>query len=417
MQKKVMAQAVAAVILGMVAGGASASGFQLLEQNASGLGNAYAGSAISAENASVLYYNPAAISMLPGVNVSSGVVALKPSYKFKNDGSSNYPAATGSDGGDAGGVFYLPNLYITGQINSKWSAGIGFNSPFGLRTSYDDDWTGRFQSKMFDIKTYNINPTVAYKVTDKVALGFGLDWQRMSAQYTRALATVASAYQATEVKLDVTNDAWGWNAGMTYKPSETIDIGMSYRSRVTHHLDGSLNSSNQSIYANTNAEVTMTLPDTTILSVSQKLNDRWVMLGDVSRTSWSTVDKVLILSGSGNLIQVLDANFRDTWRFALGGNYKINDRWKWKVGVAYDQSPVRGAEERLVSLPDNNRYWISTGVQWKADEHSTLDFGVAYVWIPKDKIESDGASAYRGTVLGSYVGNIPLVGLQYTASY
>lgn len=81
-----------------------AAGFQLLEQNASGLGNAYAGSGVNAENASVLYFNPAAMTYLPGSNVSGSVTAIRPSFKFRNDGRSTTPLATrGSNGGDAGG--------------------------------------------------------------------------------------------------------------------------------------------------------------------------------------------------------------------------------------------------------------------------------------------------------------------------
>jgi long-chain fatty acid transport protein len=418
MQKKLMAQAVSAVLGVAFAGAAQASGFQLAEQNASGLGNAYAGSAVVGENASTVYYNPAAMSKLSGNNISFGTNVLKPSYKFKDDGSRNSPATAGTNGGDAGGVFYLPNFYATSQINDKWYAGIGVNSPFGLRTSYEADWVGRFQSKVFDIKTYNVNPSVAYKANDKWSFGFGIDWQRMQAQYTRAAATLPyPGYQSTDVRLDVTSDAWGWNSGVTFKPSQTMDIGLSYRSRVIHHLHGDLYSSNSAVKANSSARVDMTLPDTYILSVSQQLNERWTMLGDISRTNWSTVDKVLIEDGSGNLVQVLNANFRDTWRIALGGTYKINDQWKWKYGVAYDQSPVRGVEERLVSLPDNNRFWVTTGAQWTVDEHSTLDAGLAYIYIPKDRTESNQTATYQGNVVGTYTGSIMILGVQYSVKF
>lgn len=418
MQKKVMAQAVAAVLGVTLAGAAQASGFQLLEQNASGLGNAYAGSAVVGENASTVYYNPAAMTKLTNTNISFGTNVLKPSYKFKDDGSSNYPTATGSNGGDAGGVFYLPNFYATSQIDDKWYAGIGVNSPFGLRTSYDADWAGRYQSKLFDIKTYNVNPSIAYKANDKWSFGFGVDWQRMQAQYTRAAAASPSTVvQNTDVRLDVQDDAWGWNTGVTFKPSQTMDIGLSYRSRVIHHLHGDLYSSNNAVTPSSAARVAMTMPDTFILSVSQQLNERWTMLGDISRTNWSTVDKVLIERGDSSVVQVLNANFRDTWRIALGGTYKINDQWKWKYGLAYDQSPVRGVEERLVSLPDNNRYWVTTGAQWTVDEHSTLDAGLAYIYIPKDRTESNQTATAQGNVVGTYTGSILILGVQYSVKF
>jgi long-chain fatty acid transport protein len=427
MQNKLFAQAALAIVGAAITGGASASGFQLQEQNASGLGNAYAGSAAVAEDASTVYYNPAGMARLAGINVSGGVNVLKPSYKFRDDGSSDAPAVTGSNSGDAGGVFYLPTLYSTWQLDDKWFAGIGMGSPFGLKTQYDRDWVGRFQSLDFQIKTYNINPSLAYKATDKLSLGFGLDWERMEATFTRDAAVAASysAYntqaQSTEITLDVSGQAWGWNTGVLYKLTPKTDLGFSYRSKMFEKLKGDLNSSNQTIAQSTTSSVSMTLPDTYILSVAQQLDERWQLLGDVSRTNWSSVDQVLIMytSGakSGSVAQVLDANFRDTWRFAVGGTYKVNDNWKLKSGLAYDQSPVRGSEERLVSLPDNNRYWYTAGAQWKIDKTSTIDLGLAYIHIHKTRIESNESSSASGYVVGAYAGSIVIVGLQYSAHF
>ncbi|MDP5241067.1 outer membrane protein transport protein [Uliginosibacterium sp. 31-16] len=425
MQGRVIVQAAAlAVGLGFI-GGASASGFQLLEQNASGLGNAYAGSAVVGENASVVFYNPAAMTKLNGGNISAGLTLIKPSYKFKNDGSSNGSAATGGDGGDAGGIAGLPNLYASWQLSDKWFAGIGVGSPFGLKTEYNHDWAGRFQSQTFDIKTYNVNPSLAVKATDSISLGFGANYQRMEALYQRNAATLNGVTQAAIVTLEATSEAYGWNAGATIKLSPSTELGFSYRSKMFHNLEGTLSSNNQAVSQNAFAKADITLPDTYTFSVAQQISERWEMLGDVSRTNWSTVDKVDIVRTSdagagkpaGSVAQQLDANFRDTWRIALGGNYKIDDNWKWKYGIAYDQSPVRGVEERLVSLPDNNRYWLSTGIQWKFDKSTLVDVGVAYLYIPEDKVDANQSSAYRGRVAGSYDGSIIILGAQMTRTF
>lgn len=414
MQRKTEIWTLVALLGTVVAGNASASGFQLLEQNVSGLGNAYAGSAVVGENASTVFYNPAAMTKLPGGNFSAGLTVLKPSYKFKDDGS----ATSGSAGGDAGNWAYLPNLYSTWQVNDKLFAGVGFGSTFGLRTEYEPDWIGRYQSVVFDIKTYNVNPSLAYKLTDSLSFGAGLNWQRMEVNYERKAATVNAATQATSVVLDANGETLGWNAGVTFKPSQSTEMGFSYRSKMFHNLKGSLTSSNQAVAQDVFSSADITLPDTYILSVSQQISERWTMLGDLSRTNWSSIDKVAIMrtSGaqSGTVAQTLDVNFRDVWRVALGGTYKINDSWKWKYGVAYDQSPVRGTEERLVSLPDNNRYWFSTGAQWKMDKASTVDLGVAYLHIPTDRTVSNQTSSARGSVVGDYKGSIVIFGAQYS---
>ncbi|MDQ7989366.1 MAG: outer membrane protein transport protein [Candidatus Dactylopiibacterium sp.] len=425
MEMKKIARLVGLLGCAGFAGHAAASGFQLLEQNASGLGNAYAGSAASAENASVQFYNPAALTELPGGNVSAGLTLIRPSFRFRDTGSSNAPAAAGGNGGDAGGIEKLPNFYASWQLADRWFAGLGMGAPFGLKTDYEPDWAGRFQTQLFEIKTYNVNPSLAFKATEKLSVGVGLNYQRLEALYQRQAATMSPllpssawpAVQNTQVTLDATGEAWGWNAGVLFKPAPATTVGFSYRSKMFYNLGGTLKSTNQLVSPDAHATADLTLPDTYILSVAQKLDERWEMLGDISRTNWSSVNEVPILRANGTLAQTLETRFRDTWRVALGGTYKVNDQWKWKYGVAYDQSPVRGAEERLLSLPDNNRYWLTTGVQWAADKTTTLDLGMSYIYIPDTKVHAEHTSAGQGRVVGNYDGSIILLGAQLSKRF
>lgn len=400
---------------------ALASGFQLLEQNASGLGNAYAGSGAIAEDASTVFYNPGAMSRLKGGNISGGIAVIRPSYKFKDDGSSNTPAPTGSNGGDAGALAALPNAYATWQLGERWFAGLGMGAPFGLKTEYSDDWAGRFQSQTFDIKTYNLNPSLAYQLSPKISIGLGLNYQKMEARYVRSAAVVNALTQSTQLTLDADSDALGWNAGALFALSETMDIGFSYRSKMFHRLEGTLSSTSQLVSPDVSAAANITLPDTYALSIAQRISERWTMLGDISRTNWSSIDQVAInrTSGAqaGQTAQVLEAKFRDTWRVALGGKYMLSNALFWKYGVAYDQSPVRGSEERLLSLPDNNRYWFSTGLNWKADETTSLDIGAAYIYIPDSKVDADQSSKGRGHVVGQYRGSIFILGAQLSKRF
>ena len=160
-----------AAILALSAGSAVASAFQLLEQNASGLGNAYAGSAAVADNASTIFFNPAGMTQLQPREISAGLTAVLTSYEFTNSGSST-GALTGS-GGDPGGLGLIPNGYLSWALNKDLYVGVGFGAPFGLKTDYDNPWLGGAQAIKFDIKTYNINPSIAYRVNNMVSLGFG----------------------------------------------------------------------------------------------------------------------------------------------------------------------------------------------------------------------------------------------------
>ena len=144
------------------------------------------------------------------------------------------------------------------------------------------------------------------------------------------------------------------------------------------------------------------------------------MLGDVSRTGWSSIPQVdIINTTSGALQQTLDTNYRNTWRVALGANYQYNDAFKLKFGVAYDQTPVKGADTRLTSLPDNNRVWLSMGGQYRFSKASVLDVGVAYLYLRDPSISNNQTTSTpsRGLVSGTYSGNVWVIGTQYSHSF
>lgn len=306
--------------------------------------------------------------------------------------------------------------------------GVGFSAPFGLSTAYDPTWVGRFQSISFDIKTYNINPSIAYRLNDKLSIGFGVNWQRMEAEYVR-MAAVAhpsnpalnSLVQNTKVTLDADDDSWGWNAGVLFDVSPTTRIGVSYRSTVKHTLEGTLKSTNQAVSPDVTAKADVELPDTLIISAVQKLNDKWTMVGDLSWTGWSSVQTVLIIRTSGALpgstAQTLETKFRDTWRVAFGGIYQYSGNLDLKFGIAYDQTPVKSAELRLVSLPDNDRLWISGGAQWKLSKDVRLDIGAAYLFVRDTNIDNNQLAAGRGRVTGTYDSNVLILGAQYSQSF
>lgn len=421
-----------AIFLGVGPSAVYASGFQLIEQNASGLGNAYAGLAAVADNASTIFYNPAGMSRLPGLNVSGGVTLIKPAFRFSNDGSRG-PAglALGSGmGGDAGSLALLPNTYVSWQVNPDWHVGLGIGAPFGLKTEYDETWIGRYHSTEFGIETVNLNPSVAYRVSDSLSLGAGLNWQYLSADYQRkvpaaglvqqlpggmanALAATVLASPDMDGRVKLKGDAWGWNAGLLYQMTPATRVGLSYRSAMRYDATGTTSLKNLPLgmpARSADAATTVKLPDTAILSVAHDLNKKWQLLADVSWTSWSSIPSLDIDSGSLGQ-ESLKLGFRDTWRVALGANYRHSPKWLFKAGVSYDQTPVPGSGLRPTSLPDSDRIWLSVGVQYKFTEQSTIDIGYAHIFMRKPYIDNSSDAA-KGTVTGSYAAAIDMVGVQ-----
>ena len=427
---------IATLLASLASSQVMASGFQLLEQNAAGIGNAYSGTAASAENASTVFYNPAGMTQLAGTNASAGITAIQPSFKFSN-GASNGGSLVG-DGGDGGRLGFVPNAYLSTAITKDLYLGLGINAPFGLKTDYDTPWIGGAQSLMFDIKTLNINPSIAYRASETVSLGFGLDWQKLDAKYKRIAGTavlfpgVIDLTKATSL-MDISSDAWGWNAGVLFNLSPMTKVGVSYRSAIKHKATGdiTLSSDGSGLGASTVAALTpskvgnvsadVKLPDTWILSATHKLDDRWELLGDLARTGWSSIPKIDIVytsgGSSGTIAQTLHTDFRDTWRIAAGANYRISDALKLKFGLAYDQAPVKKASTRLVSLPDNDRTWFSLGAQWQPAKGSTVDIGAAYLYIKDPVINADQTTTAQGLVNGTYKASAWLLGAQYSIAF
>jgi len=433
-----------ALILGLGAAGvAHGAGFSLLEQNASGIGSAYAGSAAIAEDASTVYYNPAGMTMLPGMNVSAGAVAIKPSFKFSNGGTTGPTGAavSGSDGGDAGSWAAVPNAYFTWEVNPRVWLGLGVGAPFGLMTDYEEGWAGRYHSEKFSIESININPSIAFKATDTLSLGFGVNYMHLDADYRKAqfvpdqMGGIVPGGDLN-AKVKAKGDAWGWNLGLLWQATPDTRFGLSYRSKVKINADGTTTVSNRNIPGTFNhpiagtqpnpilgavplgdhdAETTVELPDTAILSVVHQLNERWTLLGDVSWTGWSSIPELKI-ENTGAPNSTLDLRFKDAWRVALGAHYRYSDAWTFKGGVAWDQSPVRDDAYRPSSLPDNDRYWVSLGAQYRFNKHTKVDVGYAHLFVKSTSV-NNASSKEAGVLKGDYDSSADIVGVQFSHQF
>lgn len=419
------ALAVLAAALG-IPGIAAASGFQLIEQNASGLGNAYAGQAAAAENASTVFFNPAGMTALPGRQVSGVLHLIGPSMKFEDNGGTRSPTnaplpAAGTNGGDAGGWIPTGNAYASWQLSPRLWSGLGISAPFGLKTDYDAAFAGRFQSRLAEFKTLDVNPSFAYKVSDAFSIGGGLSYQH--AEFTLNRSFFAGTELPQSVKLS--DSAWGWNAGVLVNWSPQTRIGMSYRSSMSHELTGAVSVTGLGAAG---GKASVKLPDTLSWAIAHQLDQKWQMLGDVTYTRWSEIKGVpLVLtsaglgaSPAGTVADTLDFQFRDAYRVGLGVNYKWKPDTTLKLGVAYDRSPVPDAAHRTVSLPDSDRRWLAFGAKYQLSRAATLDAGYAHVFMSDGGVLHNkrvGVAGAQGIVSGSYKSNVDIVSVQFTYAF
>lgn len=156
---------------------AQAGGFSLMEQSVPGLGNAFGGTAATAEDATTVFFNPAGMTRLSGNSVTGGAYLIAPNVRFRNQGSTIVTGAplTGGSGGEAGIDSIVSNFYTTWSLSDRLKVGLGVNTPFGLAIEYKPDWVGRYQALNSRLITINVNPAIAYKVTDTLSVGAGLN--------------------------------------------------------------------------------------------------------------------------------------------------------------------------------------------------------------------------------------------------
>lgn len=425
-KRTVMACSIAAA-LGAVSGNAAASGFALIEQSASGLGNAYAGGAASAEDASTIFFNPAGMSRLNGRQVALALHAIKPSAKFSDTGSS--PATisgqpVGGNGGDAGSLALVPNLYYVMDINPQMRFGLGVNVPFGLKTDYEAGWAGRFQALKSEVRTVNVNPSVSYKVNELVSLGFGIDYQKIDAELTNSQVLGAGVVGAA--KMTGSDNAWGYNLGALFQVSPEVRVGLAYRSSITYKLSGDLlvTSAAGAVVQSPSVTADLKTPDSFSISGVKQIDSKWDVMGDITWTGWSKFKELRVVNSStGATAALTDESWRDTYRISVGANHRYNEHWMARVGIAFDQSPVSDAY-RTARIPDNDRTWLSLGGQYKPSKESALDFGYAHLFV-KDSIISNNKGGATGTatqatvgnLVGAYRNSVDILSVQYTHNF
>ena len=387
---------------------AQAAGFALIEQNASGLGNAYAGAAAVAEDASTIFFNPAGMTRLPDRQIVVVGHLIKPQAEFSGTVS---PAIGGGQGGDAGSWSFVPNAYFAYRLTPKVHLGVGLNSPFGLKTEYGPGWMGRYQAIKSEVKTVNLNPSIAYKLSDTLSLGAGLNIQRIEAVLTSLQPLGAPPAPTPLVTIKGDDYGWGYNLGALWQATPATRIGLSYRSEVAYTLEGTSSTSNPSV-TSLNGPVTadITLPASASLSLFHTLSSQWDLLADVTWTGWSSFDRLPI---QGTVNKTTPENWQDILRYSLGATWHMSDKLSLRGGLAYDEAPVSD-RYRTPRIPDGARTWVALGGQYRLSGRGALDFGYAHLFVNSPELQSTD----NGTTLnGQYDSQVDILSVQYTHSF
>jgi long-chain fatty acid transport protein len=439
---------------------AQAASFQLIEQSASGQGSAYAGAAALGEDASTVYFNPAAMTRLSGQQIVVAGHVISPNAAFTNKGSTDAlgTALTGPNS-DTGDPAFVPNFYYTAELANELYVGVGVNVPFGLATEYDDGWVGRYHALRSEISSININPSIAWKANDALSVGFGLSIQYLELELTNnidsygacinlaansqgaftgadcvnaGLTGFSVASQDSAVKLDGDSLEFGWNAGILYDVDDKNRIGVAYRSSIKHNVEGDASynldprlqpfadgvtaGSGFNVLQNTPLEASAELPESFSFSYVGEVNDKWTALFDWTWTGWSHLDVVTIRQKGGIPGQeaTLDLEYKNTNRYSVGVNYQHTDKLIYRGGLALDETPIRSPESTSARIPGNDRIWLSLGAGYAPSASWSFDVAYSHLFIDDTEINNFAcASSCSGAALiGTYESSVDILSAQ-----
>lgn len=403
------------------------SGFQVVEQGASNLGTALAGAVVNANNdATAAYWNPSAAFFVQSENkIDSAGSFLVPTMQFQ--GTATYPTGAevpGTDGGNAGKLAFVPNFFYVKKFGDQWLGTVSITSPFGLETRYSDDFVGRQHGIQSNLMTLQINPSVAYKPLDWLSFSIGASADYINAELSSTTyITTHPALGPVEARTRANGHSWSgsFNVGVTAKFLETGRIGVAYRHRIDQNLSGSLYLQNSQIGLNQDKPITadLSLPSNMTVGVYYRFKDAPIaVMADYAFTQWNLFNTLtLVESDAPNTEYVTKENWKNTSRVSIGAHYFPSwDRdMVLRIGMAWDESPVRNSQYRTPRIPDSNRWWASFGIGYKID-WLNLDFGYTYILFDDVNINND-VEPGKGTINGSYTGHAHVISFQAGISW
>lgn len=363
--KMTMKAAAAAVMAVCAASAAHAAGFMLTEQSAGALGRAYAGVGVDGTDISGVYYNPATMTLHPGTQIQAGFVAVGLDLAYE-----------GNDGSTENGQYNtqaIPHGYISHQLTDNMWIGLAMTVPFGMGTEYDDNWPLAYKGISAEVLTFDFNPNVAWKVSDKLSLGAG-----MSIQYAAADLKMGMNHGVTS-EIDADSVAWGFNVGLMWSPLENLRFGLSYRSRINHNADGDLETRIPAMNVTqvVDASATIATPAWAMATAAWDVNDLLSLYATFRWTDWSSFEELTIESLAGNT--TITNKWQDTYLFSVGADLRFTSWWTFRAGIGYETSPIDDPKYRTAIIPDADRWWFALGSSFKATENMQIDVSAAWL--------------------------------------
>ena len=368
----------------------------LTEQSAGALGRAYAGVGVDGTDLSGVYYNPATMTLHPGTQIQAGFVAVGLDLAFE-----------GNDGTSENGQYNtqaIPHGYISHQINDSMWIGLAMTVPFGMGTEYDDNWKYSNRGISAEVLTFDFNPNVAWKLSEKLSFGAGMSIQYAAADLKKRsdLGIPSVGNISVDGEIDADSLAWGFNLGLMWSPLENLRFGLSYRSKINHHADGDLTVDNARINGQPagavmdtalaqlgvlgtyDASASLSTPAWAMATAAWDVNELLSLYATFRWTDWSSFKELHIDGGSISIGPLslgrgdtITNEWQDTYLVSVGADLRFTNWWTFRAGIGYETSPIDNPSYRTAIIPDADRWWFAIGSSFQATDNMQIDVAAA----------------------------------------
>jgi long-chain fatty acid transport protein len=376
---------------------ATAGSFALREQSTIGLGDAYAGAAAGAAGLGSLYWNPATMTDFAGWQSNVNAAGIFPYATIKPVAGTS-PLLLGLGGsGSTGNIMpdaVLPSSYTSYEVNDRLWLGLATNTPFGLASRDPTNFAGQIYARSSQVVSFDVNPTLAYKVNDWLSLGFGAEALYFKTRLSQATSPLPNAPSATLQGDDV---GFGLTSGLTVRPWTGTEFGVGYRSSIGESLSGHL----WPVPAlSVPSKANLTLPDEVTLGLRQAVTPVLDVNAGYEWTRWSSLGTVNVVNPFTTL--GLPFRYRDGSYASLGAAYRLLQNLTLRAGFGYEWSPI-STSNRDLRLPDSDRISLNVGFGYRFNDRLSLDFAYAHVFgVGKTAIDI-------GPGNGNYIAGLPLI--------
>ena len=412
-----------AVLLGPAP--ALAAGFMVRENSAEALATSYAGNGSRATGPNTVFSNPAGMTRLQADGFEGGAAVILPSMTFEGSATQRTPMGAvplaGNNGGDSGRAALIPNAYGVMRLTDNLSAGLAITAPFGNANEYDTNWYGRYLGTKTAAVSADINPAIAWQIDDAWSVGAGFSAQYLKLDVTSSInqAAIFGVPGAPDAswRFKASDWAFGYNLGVLVDLGGTR-VGLTYRSSTHHKIEGSLDFTGASPLLGMisgGASAKAQLPATTGLSVTSEITPDLSVSAELQFTQWSVFKNVVIESQNPPFPNV--QGYRDTWMVAVGGVYRLDDRWSIKSGIAFDETPVT-SRYRAVTLADTDRYLLGFGAEVKLTDTMTMEaaWGHSFAFNKPNmnsSVNNTDAITHSVTLNGRYDINVDILAVSF----